>query len=133
MLRLWRGWPLWGAGLWVSVQALGAWANAGVTAFIAGTMLYIAVGAMAFASSGDIRCRVRTAWAIEAPVPVAGDDMIDSYNRLNALAHNLDRADRDLHKGRISVAQHEAAWWQAYDGNGLVPASQPAPPRRVVH
>lgn len=133
MLRLWRGWPLWGAGLWVGAQAVGAWANMGITAFFAGTMLYIALGAMAFAMTGDIRWRVRTAWAIKAPAPLAGDDMIERYDRLNALAHTLDRADRDLHEGRISITEHEATWWQAYDSNGLVPASQTPSPRHVMH
>lgn len=100
--------PLWGAGLWVGAQAVGAWANMGITAFFAGTMLYIALGAMAFALTGDIRWRVRTAWAIKDSAPLAADDIIESYNRLNALAHTLDRADRALHEGRISVAEHEA-------------------------
>ena len=133
MLRLWHGWPWWGAGLWVGAQAVGAWADMGITVFFAATMLYIAVGAMAFAVTGDIRCRVRTAWAIKARAPMADDDMNDSYERLNALAHTLDRADRNLHEGRISVAEHEATWWQVYDASGLSPASPPATPRRAVH
>lgn len=133
MLRLWRGWPVWGAGLWVGAQAVGAWASMGVTAFFAGTMLYIALGAMAFAMTGDIRWRVRTSWAITGPAPLAADDMIESYDRLNALAQSLDRADRELHEGRISVAEHEARWWQVYDANTPVPASRAASHRRVMH
>jgi hypothetical protein len=96
-------------------------------------MLYIALGAMAFAMTGDIRWRVRSVWAIKAPAPLAGDDMVESYDRLNDLAQILDRADRDLYEGRISVAEHEATWWRAYDANGRVSVSQTASPRHVVH
>lgn len=131
VLRLWRGWPLWGAGLWVAAQIAGALTNTGITAFFAGTMLYIALGAVAFALTGNIRWRVRTTWAIKAPAPLAGD-MIERYDRLHALARSMDRADRDLLEGRISAAEHEAAWWQAYDANRAVPAPQSAPPRRRV-
>lgn len=83
---------------------------------------------MLCALTGYIRWRVRTAWAIKAPAPLAADDIIESYNRLNALAHTLERADRALCEGRISVAEHEATWWLAYDATGLAPASQPVPP-----
>ena len=133
MLRLWRGWPLWGAGLWLAAQIAGASTGMGTTAFFAGTMFYIASGAMAFALTGDIRWRVRTIWAIKAPDPLAGDDMIERYDRLHASARTLDRADRDLDEGRISAIEHEAVWWQAYDATVPVPASQSPAPRRLMN
>ena len=133
MLRLWRGWPLWGAGLWFAAQIAGASAGMGATAFFAGTMLYIASGAMAFALTGDLRWQVRTTWALKAPDPLAGDDMSGRYDRLYAVARILDRADRDLYEGRISATEHEAVWWQAYDANVPVPVSQSPAPRRAMH
>ena len=131
MLRLWRGWPFWGAGLWLGAQILGALTNTGVVTFFAGPMLYIASGAMAFAATGQIRWRVRTTWAIKAPGPLAGD-MRERYDRLYALARTLDRADRDLSERRISAAEHEAVWWTVYDDNGPVPAKQPPSPPHVM-
>lgn len=112
LLRAWRSWPIWGAALWVGLQIGGELAGMPETALIAGSMIYIAVGAMMFALTGDMRWRVRTLSAIT----MAGYDTDDRrYSMLRVMARALDHADLELEEGRISPLQHEARWWQVYD------------------
>lgn len=114
LLRLWRAWPLWGAGLWVVLQIGGALVGMPETALIGGTMSVIAAGALTFALTNDSRFQVRTMWAIS----MAGyrhDEVDRGCGLLRALARTLDRADLDLEGGSISPAEHEARWWRVYD------------------
>ncbi|TDO18785.1 hypothetical protein EV580_1974 [Mycobacterium sp. BK086] len=112
MLRLWRGWPLWGATLWLGLQIGGELAGMPETALIAGSMVYIAAGALTFALAGETRMRVRTLSA----VTIAGHEDVDRRcSMLRVIARALDHADLDLEEGRIGPLQHEARWWQVYD------------------
>ncbi|WP_264001196.1 DUF6611 family protein, partial [Mycolicibacterium gadium] len=114
VVRAWRSWPLWGAALWLVLQIGGEAAGMSATALIAGTMLYIAAGAITFAMAGETRMRVRTLWAIT----IAGarhDETERRYSQLRVMARTLDHADLDLAEGRISPLEHEARWWQVYD------------------
>lgn len=123
MLRVWRGWPLWGAALWLGLQVGGELTGMPETALIGGTMIYIAVGALTFVLAGDVRARVRTLTAMA----VAGyrhDEVDRRYATLRELARALDHADLDLAEGRIRAPQHEARWWQVYD---VLEAVQPQP------
>ena len=131
MLRLWRAWPLWGAGLWLVLQVAGALAGMSETALIGGSMLVIATGALTFALSDETRCQVRTMWAVS----MAGyrhDDVDRRYSLLRALARTLDRADMDLEDGRISPAEHEARWWLVYDTVADAPSPDARPVTRVA-
>ncbi|BBZ77505.1 hypothetical protein MANY_28420 [Mycolicibacterium anyangense] len=113
-LRLWRGWPLWGAALWVVLQIGGSMIGMPETALFGGTMFVIACGAMTFALAGDVRWQVRSLWATS----MAGyghHELDQRYRTLKAMAHALDLADLALDEGRISAAEHEARWWQVYD------------------
>jgi hypothetical protein len=125
MLRVWRGWPLWGAALWLGLQVGGAVLGMPETALIGGTMIYIATGALAFAATGETRLRVRTLWA----TTIAGyghAEVDDRHARLRVMARALDQADLDLEEGRISPPEHEARWWQVYDALGaMAPALSP--------
>jgi hypothetical protein len=114
MLRLWRGWPLWGAALWLGLQIGGEAAGMPETALIAGSMIYIAVGALTFALAGETRMRVRTLTAMTM-AGYAHEDADRQYSALRVMARTLDQADLDLDEGRISALQHEARWWQVYD------------------
>lgn len=130
MLRLWRGWPLWGAALWLGLQVGGELSGMPETALIAGSMIYIAVGALTFALAGETRMRVRTLCA----VTMAGyrnDDADRRYAMLRVMARTLDHADLDLDEGRISASQHEARWWQVYDA--LDGMASTAPSLRASH
>lgn len=122
MLRVWRAWPLWGAGLWIGLQIGGAAVGMPETALIGGTMLVIASGAMTFALTGEARMQVRTLWAVS----MAGYSHAEVDQRsvlLRAMAHTLDLADMDLEEGRISPAEHEVRWWRAYDALGELPVA----------
>ena len=131
MLRVWRGWPLWGAALWLGLQIGGALAGMPETALIGGTMIYIAAGALTFALAGEPRVRVRTLWA--TTIAGYGHDDADAdadrrYSVLRMLARELDQADLDLEEGRISPLQHEARWWQVYNVLDAMASSASSPP-----
>ena len=123
---MWRGWPLWGAALWLGLQISGALAGMPETALIGGTMIYIAAGALTFVLAGETRMRVRTLTAIV--MAGYGHDEVDQrYSQLRVMARALDQADLDLEEGRISPPQHEARWWQVYDVlDAMQPVSEPA-------
>lgn len=126
MLRVWRGWPLWGAALWLGLQIAGAMTGMPETALIAGTMIYLAAGALTFALAGESRLRVRTLWAITV-AGYAYDEVDQRYSQLRLMARALDHADLDLDEGRISRLQHEARWWEVYDVlDAMTPALRPA-------
>ena len=134
MLRMWRAWPLWGAALWVGSQIAGELAGIPETALIAGSMIYIAAGAMTFVLADQTRVRVRTLWAST----MAGygfnadhDDVDRRYSVLRVMARALDQADLALEEGRISPLQHEAQWWQVYDVLDAMASS--APSSRTSH
>jgi hypothetical protein len=120
LLRVWRGWPLWGAALWLGLQIGGALTGMPETALIGGSMIYIAAGAIAFILAGDARLRVHTLWATS----IAGDRRPNSrYSALRVMARTLDHADLDREEGRITPLQHEARWWQVYDALGAMAAT----------
>ncbi|SBS73034.1 conserved hypothetical protein [uncultured Mycobacterium sp.] len=130
ILRVWRGWPLWGAALWVGLQIGGEFAGMPETALIGGSMIYIAVGALVFVLAGDTRVRVRTLTAVV--IAGYGDDDVDRrYSQLRVMARTLDQADLDLTEGRISPLEHEARWWQVYDVLDAMASS--APSSRTSH
>jgi hypothetical protein len=128
LVRAWRSWPMWGAALWVLLQIGGESAGMSETALIAGSMICIALGALAFVLAGDTRERVRTLSAMT----MAGHTGVDRrYSMLRVLARALDQADLDLEEGRLSPLQHEARWWQVYDV--LDAMTSPAPSPRASH
>jgi hypothetical protein len=129
LLRVWRGWPLWGAALWLGLQIGGAMAGMPETALIGGSMVYIAAGAITFVLAGDTRMRVRTVWATS--IAGYGDPEADRrYSALRVMARALDQADLDLEEGRIDPLQHEARWWQVYD---VLDTMAPVPSPRTSH
>ncbi|MBW0013728.1 DUF6611 family protein [Mycobacterium sp.] len=120
LARLWRGWPTTGA-----VLALVAVLSFGDVVASPGTVLeyavatYVGVGALLFLRAGPTRVRVRTMWVIVLP---EGADVRElcKYAEWRMLVHMLTMADRMLASGAISVVQHEATWWKAYDRLGAI-------------
>ena len=101
-VRAARGWPLWGALVWVTCEIFSpeAWRR----------------------TAGAPRARVRTIAAMvmaghHDPISVAARD------RLIKLADTLMDADDRLTRGHISALQHEMVWWQVYDQ--MWPSSAP--------
>jgi hypothetical protein len=113
-VRVARGWPLWGALVWVTCEIFlnnmtGPW-----TAFAISTAACLGSGLVAFAMAGAPRTGVRT---IAAMVMAGHHDPISAgaRDRLEGLAATLLEADELLTSGQISTIQHEMVWWQVYE------------------
>ncbi|HZA11853.1 DUF6611 family protein [Mycobacterium sp.] len=117
LIRLWRGWPMWGALVWLMSEiCLANKVSVGV-AMVISTAAYVAAGAFAFALAGEARARVRSM----SVVLIDGDDDANSaalYAEWHKLAGALTEADRLVVSGAVSPVQHEAIWWRAYDELG---------------
>lgn len=113
-VRAARGWPLWGALVWVVCEIFlnnmtGPW-----TAFAVSTAVCLGSGVVAFTMAGAPRTRVRT---MAATVMVGYHDPISVAvrDRLKELADTLTYADEQLMSGHISAIQYEMVWWRVYD------------------
>lgn len=109
-LRLWRGFPVWGLGLWLLVQAPVMATGATELALAVATATYLIAGAVLLASAGRTRRNVRTMSATRTPGGVDAD-----YDTLRALAERLVGADARLAAGELSAVQYEAEMWRVYD------------------
>jgi hypothetical protein len=113
-VRLARGWPLWGALVWVACemwlsQTTGPW-----TALTISSAVYVGSGIVTVAMAGDQRARVRTM----AAMVMAGhrDPMSEAArDKLETLAAALVDADERRAAGHLSAAEHELQWWRVYD------------------
>jgi len=113
-IRVWRGWPLWGALLWVLsevtlIRHLDPW-----LAQLVSTGLLTACVVAAFATAGAARGRVRVLAATLLPRrydPVS-KALCDS---MTELAQTLRDADALRAAGVISPARFELTWWTVYD------------------
>jgi hypothetical protein len=113
-VRVARGWPLWGALVWVIGEI---YMNTMTTPWIAlgmSTAACLGSGLVAFTMAGAPRTRVRT---IAAMVMAGYRDptSVTARDRLEELAATLVDADDRLASGHISALQHEMVWWQVYD------------------
>ena len=114
LVRIARGWPLWGALVWVVCEIFfnnltGPW-----TTLTISTAAFLGSGVVAVAMAGAQRTRVRAIAAVvmagyHSPASVAGRD------RLEELAAILTEADDRLASGQMSALQHEMVWWHVYD------------------
>lgn len=113
-VRVARGWPLWGALVWVVSEIF---MNNMTTPWIAlamSTAACLGSGLVAFTLAGEPRTRVR---AIAATVMAGYRDptSVAARDRLEGLAATLMDADDRLASGHISALQHEMVWWHVYD------------------
>ena len=113
-VRVARGWPLWGALVWVICEIFmnnmtGPW-----TALAVSTAACLGSGLAAFTMAGAPRTHVRT---IAATVMAGYRDptSVNARDRLEELAATLMDADDRLASGHISALQHEMVWWQVHD------------------
>ena len=116
-VRLARGWPMWGALVWVAcevflTQVTGPW-----TALTLSTSAYIGLGVVTMALAGVQRSQVKT---MAAAVSVGCHDAQSAATRdkLSKLALTLMDADERLGRGQISASDHELTWWRVYDEIG---------------
>ncbi|MGX9787544.1 DUF6611 family protein [Mycobacterium sp. MMS18-G62] len=113
-VRVARGWPQWGALVWIVSEIVLSHTIAPWAAFAMSTAAFLGSGLVAFAMAGTPRTRVRTMAAmvmVGFPDPVAGA----ARDRLETLAATLMEADDRLAAGHISAIHHEMVWWQVYD------------------
>jgi hypothetical protein len=113
-VRVARGWPMWGALIWVVCEIFLTNAAAPWTALTISTTAALGSGLAAFAMAGEARTRVRT---MAAMVMAGHHDPISgaARDRLEELAVTLLEADERRAAGHMSAAQHEMVWWQVYE------------------
>jgi len=117
LLRLSRALRGWGAVLWVMAVIVlshpyGPWLALGMASGV-----WITISVATSARLGAVRTQVRTMTV----VTIAGHtdpDTAAAYTELRLLASAMGAADVLLAQRRISAAEHESLWWQAYERLG---------------
>jgi len=119
-VRVARGWPLWGALVWILCEIWLSHVTGPVTALVTSTAVYLGLGLVATTRAGDARRQVRTMGVM---VMAGHHDPVSSalLHKLDTLAGALLEADELLARGDISPTAHEMAWWRVY--NQMAPAS----------
>jgi hypothetical protein len=123
-VRVARGWPLWGALVWVVCELWLTHVTGPWTALAISTVTYLGVGLTAVLAAGPLRGQVRTMGAAvmvgqyEPEAAAARDKLIGS-------AQWLIEADDALAKGRATAADHELVWWGVY--NAMTPPHRVRP------
>jgi hypothetical protein len=113
-VRLWRGWPMWGALLGIASYIVLADLIGPRTALVFSSAAYLGTGVMAFMRAGVVRTRVHT---MTATVMSGYHDppSRDARRKLQALAATLIEADQHRQLGLISPIDYEMTWWRVYD------------------
>ncbi|MGO4446508.1 DUF6611 family protein [Mycobacterium sp. 2YAF39] len=121
-VRAARGWPLWGAAVWITAQiylsnVLNPW-----TALAVSISATLVLGVVTVSLADPVRTQVRT---MTAAVLVGHPDLGSNAARdtIQRLGVRLIRADESLADGRLGSAEHEAIWWSVYDE--MAPQSSP--------
>lgn len=121
-VRAARGWPLWGAAVWIVAQVylsnvLDPW-----PALALSISAVLVLGFIAKALAGPLRGQVRT---MTAAVMVGRPDLSSTSERdtIQRLGVRLIRADEALADGVLTATEHESIWWSVYDEMVQQPAS----------
>jgi hypothetical protein len=114
LVRVARGWPLWGFAVWVVCEIFAGQLTGPWTALAISTSLVVGAGLLATVMAGDSRAAVRTMYA---SVMVGYPDSVSTgaAEQLKGLAACLLEADDCLSDGRLSPTEHEMIWWHVYD------------------
>jgi uncharacterized protein DUF6611 len=116
-VRLARGWPVWGALVWLACevflpQVIGPW-----TAVAVSTGALVAIAVITTAIAGTPRTQVKSLSAVVSAT-IHNPDAQAARDSLSRLALMLIDADERLGRGQISAADHELTWWRVYDEIG---------------
>ncbi|WP_135457846.1 DUF6611 family protein [Mycobacterium sp. DL99] len=114
LVRLARGWPLWGMFVWLLCQLWLGGQMSPWPAFGISTAVFLAAGAVVLGLAGSAFHGVRTLCA----TTMAGYDDPGSAaarERLVVLAAELLHADECLARGEITAVDHEMIWWRVYN------------------
>jgi hypothetical protein len=119
-VRVARGWPLWGALVWVFCEVSLGHLTGPVTALVTSTAIYLGLGLVATTNAGNTRRQVRTMGVM---VMAGHRDPVSTsvLHKLDSLAGALLEADELLARGEIPVTTHEMTWWRVY--NQMDPAN----------
>jgi hypothetical protein len=114
LVRLARGWPLWGMLVWLLCQLWLGGQMSPWTAFGTSTAVFLAAGALALGLSGNAFHRVRT---LCATTMAGGEDRGSqaACERLVVLAAMLLDADERRDRDELTHVDHELVWWQVYN------------------
>lgn len=113
-IRIWRGWPIWGAALWIVSEIALSGQIDPWHALAVSTSILLAAGAVAFMMAGRARGRVRTMGATLLPRhcdPISQA----ACTRMSELTDRLREAEAQRTRGFIDSARFELAWWQVYN------------------
>lgn len=115
LARLWRGWPITGAVLGlVAIMLLGNELASPDAVLASAVAVYVGIGALLFLRAGPARVQVRSMSIILMPNGADAGER-GKYLECQAVVYMLSGADRMMNTGLISVVEHEAVWWEAYD------------------
>jgi hypothetical protein len=119
-VRVARGWPMWGALVWVFCEISLSDLTGPVTALVTSTAIYLGLGLVATTEAGDARRHVRTMGVM---LMAGHHDPVSTaiLHKLDTLAGALLEADELLARGEIPVTTHEMTWWRVY--NQMDPAN----------
>ena len=123
-IRAWRGWPLWGAALWVVSlialsEVLEGWAGV-----VLSTALYATAGIVTYVRAGDLRAKVRSADVMLMPGS-RDQQAVAVCATIRVLAATMIHADQQLRAGAISPTMYEAIWWRVYQS--MAPEASDSP------
>ena len=113
-VRAARGWPLWGALVWIVAEIWLSHVTGPWKALALSIAIYLGLGLITVVMAGAVRRQVHTMVAM-VMVGYRDPGSIANRDRLIELAARLMAADDDRAGGRISVAEHESVWWSVYD------------------
>jgi len=116
-VRLARGWPLWGALVWVICEIWLTHVTGPLTALGLSTAALLAVGVITTTIAGTPRTLVKTL-CTSTSATFHNPEAEEMRDRLGRLALTLIDADEQLERGQISAADHELTWWRVYDEMG---------------
>lgn len=114
LVRVARGWPLWGALVWVVCEIFFTNLTGPWTAVAVSTAACLGSGAVVYAMAGALRTGVR-AIVVTVMVGYHHPASAAARDRIEELAATLMEADDRLASGQMSALQHEMVWWQVYD------------------
>jgi hypothetical protein len=109
-VRRWRGWPLWGALVWMLCEIALAPVVDPWLGFVVSVSVFLGCGAVALYLAGSLRTAVRS-----VTTTVDGGRPNRTAQAIEAFVATMSDADDRLDRGAISAVDHEAAWWRAYN------------------
>lgn len=116
-VRVSRGWPLWGAAVWIVAQIYLSNVLTPWVALALSISFTLTLGLVAAAMSGPLRAQVRT---MSAAVMVGRPELgsIAEREQIQRLGVQLIRADESLAEGELTATEHESIWWNVYEEIG---------------